>query len=107
MAKREMATFGIKELVEDIRTDEDLGDLIRTKKDTAAIIKAVFDYMTDRLVRGEQGRIPDFGIFTPVEREARIAHDPRNPGTKIEVPAKTTITFKLSSGLKNQMPDCF
>jgi len=46
--------------------------------------------------------IPEFGVFTKVQRKARTARNPRT-GETVEVPEKTTVKFKPSQYLKDML----
>jgi len=100
-----MDIVGIAELTELVQTELTESGIKCTKKDTKTMIQAVFNVTASLLAEDKvQVRIPDFGSFTPTQRAARTAHDPRNPGTKIDVPEKVVVTFKMSKSLKDQLP---
>lgn len=70
-----------------------------TLKEAADQLVAVVDLLTEVLSRKENISIFGFGVFSVVERKARMG---KNPGTgeDIEIPAKNAITFKPAKALK-------
>ena len=73
-----------------------------SKKDSARVLNAAIDAITEALVKGEKVQISGFGIFETKNREARIG---RNPHTKetIEIPATRVPGFKASKALKDSV----
>lgn len=67
-------------------------------KATKALVKTnvdyAFDYIANRLAKGQRFRIPGFGTFSVVERKARMG---RNPKTG------AAIKFKASSALRERL----
>ncbi len=85
------------ELVADVaeRTGE-------SKMRAEEIVNAVFEAMTDALKRGDDIRLPAFGVFDVKETAARIA---RNPQTKeeVKVPAGKKARFRAGKALKDAL----
>ena len=69
------------------------------KAKAADAVSVLVALMTDTLIRGEQVRITDFGMFEIRERAARTGHNPQT-GETIEIPALKTVGFKASKKLK-------
>lgn len=71
-----------------------------TKKDTEKAINALFDTVSDTLVKGEKVQLVGFGSFEVKPRAARIG---RNPKTKesIQIPASKSPIFKAGKALKD------
>jgi DNA-binding protein HU-beta len=65
-------------------------------------VNAVFDAVTSALKRGEDIRLPNFGVFDVKETAQRTA---RNPQTKAEVivPAGKKARFKPGKALKEAL----
>ena len=65
-------------------------------------VNAVFDALTSALKRGDDVRLPSFGVFDVKETAARMA---RNPQTKEEVavPAGRKARFKPGKALKEAL----
>ena len=74
-----------------------------TKADTGKMMEAFIAVVQKELIQGEKVRLDGIGIFTPVTRAARKAHNPQNPTQKIDVPAKKTVTFKPALDLRRDM----
>lgn len=85
------------ELVADVaeRTGE-------SKMRAEELVNAVFEAMTDALKRGDDIRLPAFGVFDVKETAARIA---RNPQTKeeVKVPAGKKARFRAGKALKDAL----
>jgi DNA-binding protein HU-beta len=58
--------------------------------------------VTDSLRRGEQVRIVGFGVFTPVDRAAGIARNPRT-GAKVKKPASKSARFRVGDALRSAL----
>lgn len=75
-----------------------------TKKDTAVIVDAVFDVITDALVDGEEVKIANFGKFRIREVAERAGHNPQTQ-ERIVIPAYRTPAFKASSALRTAIKE--
>ena len=73
-----------------------------TKKDSDAVISAVFGVIEETLAQGEKVQLVGFGSFEVKQREARIG---RNPKTKesISIPASKSPIFKAGKALKESV----
>jgi DNA-binding protein HU-beta len=82
------------ELVSDVA--ERMSD---SKMKAEEAVNAVFDAITDALKKGQDVRLPNFGVFDVKETAARVA---RNPQTKeeVQVPAGKKARFKPGKALK-------
>jgi integration host factor subunit alpha len=69
------------------------------RADALAIAAAVLTTMSEAIIRGEQVKISNFGIFNTHQKGARIG---RNPNTMEEavIPARTVVLFKASPKLR-------
>lgn len=72
-----------------------------TKKDTEAVINAVFDTIEDTLVAGDKVQLIGFGSFETRERKARQGRNPRKPEEVIKIPASKAPVFKAGKALKD------
>jgi DNA-binding protein HU-beta len=65
-------------------------------------VNAVFDAITRALKKGEEVRLPAFGVFDVKETAARVA---RNPQTmqEVQVPAGRKARFKPGKALKDAL----
>lgn len=71
-----------------------------TKSAAEVAVKSVFDSIATALKNGDSLTLVGFGTFSIAERAAREAHNPKNPGEKIKLPARKVPKFKPSSALK-------
>jgi DNA-binding protein HU-beta len=85
------------ELVADVA--ERMGE---SKLKAEEAVNAVFEAVTSALKRGDDVRLPSFGVFDVKETAARMA---RNPQTKEEVPvpAGRKARFKPGKALKEAL----
>lgn len=66
---------------------------------TACVIDAILDQITQALQRGESVTLTGFGSFIPRRRNARTGRNPRT-GAALEIPAHTTVLFRPGKQLK-------
>ena len=71
-----------------------------TKKETEAVLTAVFDTMSKAVREEKRFSYPGFGTFTVKERAARQGRNPRT-GEAIDVKPSRTVGFKAAPALKN------
>jgi DNA-binding protein HU-beta len=73
-----------------------------TKAEAEKNFNAVFEFITELLIQGEEVAISGFGKFVAQGKSARKG---RNPGTgkEIDIPAKTVPVFKAASQLKDKI----
>lgn len=83
------------ELVADVA--ERMGD---SKMKAEEAVNAVFDAMTAALKRGDDIRLPAFGVFDIKETAARTARNPQT-GEEVAVPAGKKARFKPGKALKD------
>ena len=86
-----------KELVDIVSQKKDL-----TKKDAEAALNAFTSVVTDTLVKGDKVPLVGFGTFDISKRAAREGRNPRT-GETINVPARTAVTIKAGSKLKDAL----
>ena len=67
-----------------------------TKKDSAAVVDAFVDVITEALKKGEEVQFTGFGKFYVQQREARQGI---NPQTKAKIKIAATKVPKFSAGL--------
>jgi DNA-binding protein HU-beta len=65
-------------------------------------IDAVFDVLTAALKKGDEVRIPNFGVFKVVETAARKARNPQT-GAEVKVPAGRRARFQAGKALKEAL----
>ena len=71
-----------------------------TKADAARALEAVTDSITETLANGEKVSLVGFGTFATSKREAREGRNPKT-GETVEISARTAVTFKAGSKLKD------
>lgn len=71
-----------------------------TKADAARALDAFCDVITEALKAGDKVSLVGFGTYGTSERAAREGRNPRT-GETVEIPARTAVTFKAGSKLKN------
>ena len=73
-----------------------------SKKDTEAVVEAMFATVSRQVREGKRFAYPGFGTFKVQERAARTG---RHPGTgeEIQVKASRTVNFKPAPGLKQSL----
>ena len=73
-----------------------------TKKDTEALVGAMFAAVGEAVREEKRFAWPGFGTFTVRERSARRGRNPRT-GEPLEVAASRTVGFKPAPGLKERL----
>lgn len=63
-------------------------------------VQAVLDEISDTLKGGGDVQFAGFGKFSVAHRAARTGVNPRNPGAKIQIPARTVPKFSPGAVLK-------
>ena len=61
-------------------------------------VETFMDIILESLGKGERIEIRDFGVFQIIERNARMARNPRT-GVKVHVGTKRTVKFKTGKSL--------
>jgi DNA-binding protein HU-beta len=65
-------------------------------------VNAVFDAITSALKKGDDVRLPAFGVFDVKETAARTARNPQT-GAEVKVPAGKKARFKPGKALKETL----
>lgn len=97
-----MTTVTKRDLVERIANSRP--DL--KKNDISDIVGAFMSAIGDALVKDERIELRDFGVFTPKERKARKARNPKT-GAPVDVPATKVCSFKVGKELKQRLADSY
>jgi len=90
-----MATITKREIAE--RNAKQTG---QTQVVTKDVVQRFLDEIVGELAKGNKLEFRDFGIFEVVHRRARNGRNPRT-GTKVFVPAKRVVSFKMGRHMKN------
>ena len=73
-----------------------------SKRQSAAVVEAVFDSMIRAFEQGSDVKIVGFGHFKLRKKASRKGRNPQT-GNEIEITARRVLTFKPSKGLKAQV----
>jgi integration host factor subunit alpha len=70
-----------------------------SKRQSSAVVEAVFDEMLKSFAQGNDVKIVGFGHFRLRKKSSRKGRNPQT-GDEIEITARRVLTFKPSKGLK-------
>jgi DNA-binding protein HU-beta len=87
------------ELIDSVKSNGPEG---LTKKDTSAIVEAVFETLRTAITNEGRFSYPGFGTFTVKSRKSRDGRTPRT-GDPISIPASKTVGFKPAPAFKNAL----
>jgi DNA-binding protein HU-beta len=71
-----------------------------TKADAARALDATMESVTEALKKGDKVSLVGFGTFATSKRDAREGRNPRT-GETVKIAARTAVTFKAGSKLKD------
>lgn len=71
----------------------------KAKSETAEVVDAIFDTITQTMIKGDSVNISGFGVFRISNRKAREGINPRT-GEKIHIAAKKAPKFRAGKTLK-------
>lgn len=71
----------------------------KPKSETAETVDAIFDTITQTMIKGDSVNISGFGVFRVSNRKAREGINPRT-GEKIHIAAKKAPKFRAGKTLK-------
>ena len=70
-----------------------------SRNESAQLVEAVLQHMSDALVAGEQVKISSFGTFSVRDKTARVGRNPKT-GEDIPISARRVVTFRPGQKLK-------
>jgi DNA-binding protein HU-beta len=73
------------------------------KKNITPVVEAIFELITESLVRGEKCTFVGFGVFEVRDRAAREGRNPQDPSKIVKIPAKRVPAFRPGKNLKEQV----
>ena len=73
-----------------------------SRNESAELVEAVLQHMSDALVRGEQVKISSFGTFSVRDKAARVGRNPKS-GDAVSLPAKYVPHFKPGKELRERV----
>ncbi len=71
-----------------------------SKKETAKVVDAFIDSISEALKSGDKVQLVGFGCFEVRERAAREGRNPQKPDEKIAIPATKVPVFKAGKVLR-------
>jgi nucleoid DNA-binding protein len=89
-----------KEIVQNIINSLDLPPFQTPQ--VKEIVQKTFDAITEIIVKEGRIELRNFGVFEVKERAAHKAHNPRT-GEKVNVPAKSVVTFKPGKEMEEKV----
>ena len=75
-----------------------------SRNESAQLVEAVLDQMSDALVSGEQVKISSFGTFSVRDKSARIGRNPKT-GEEVPINPRRVLTFRPSHLMKDRVAD--
>lgn len=73
-----------------------------SRNESAELVEAVLDEMSDALVRGEQVKISSFGTFSVRDKSARVGRNPKT-GQEVPIDPRRVLTFRPSHLMKDRV----
>lgn len=92
-----MKRIGFEDLVEKTAVTA-----VVSKEQARKVIKAYLEEVKLELCKGDTVALREFGTFNPIHRAERQGHNPTT-GEAITIPAKDTITFRISQKFKDML----
>jgi integration host factor subunit alpha len=88
-------------------TRMDLADAVHqevglSRNDSAALVEAVLQHISDALVRGESVKISSFGTFSVRDKAARVGRNPKT-GQEVPIHPRRVLTFRSSHLMKERI----
>lgn len=75
-----------------------------SRNESADLVEAVLQHMSDALVEGEQVKISSFGTFSVRDKSARIGRNPKT-GQEVPIQPRRVLTFRPSHLMKERVAD--
>jgi len=75
-----------------------------SRTESAALVEAVLDEISDSLVRGENVKLSSFGSFVVRAKNERIGRNPKT-GEEVPISPRRVMVFKPSNVLKQKIND--
>ena len=73
-----------------------------SRNESAELVEAVLQHMSDALVEGEQVMISSFGTFSVREKAARVGRNPKT-GEEVPIQPRRVLTFRPSHLMKDRV----
>jgi len=89
-----MAKLTKRDLV--VRISDELG--LQQNK-VSAIIEKTFENIADYLANGGEVELRTFGVFQVRLTKRRVGRNPKQPGSRYEIPERAQVKFKMGKAL--------
>ena len=73
-----------------------------SRNESAQLVEAVIQYMSDALVEGEQVKISSFGTFSVRSKAERLGRNPKT-GEEVPIEPRRVLTFRPSHIMKERV----
>ncbi|SHI31117.1 integration host factor subunit alpha [Wenxinia saemankumensis] len=73
-----------------------------SRNESAELVEAVLQHISDALVQGEQVKISSFGTFSTREKSARVGRNPKT-GEEVPISPRRVLTFRPSHLTKERV----
>ena len=73
-----------------------------SRNESAQLVEAVLEHMSDALVAGEQVKISSFGTFSVRDKSARVGRNPKT-GEEVPINPRRVLTFRPSHLMKDRV----
>jgi integration host factor subunit alpha len=88
-------------------TRADLADVIHrdigvSRQESAQLVEAVLDMISDTLVKGETVKLSSFGSFQLRDKNGRVGRNPKT-GEEVPIDPRRVLVFKPSQVLKERI----
>ena len=75
-----------------------------SRNESAQLVEAVLEHMSDALVGGEQVKISSFGTFSVRDKTARVGRNPKT-GEEVPINPRRVLTFRPSHLMKDRVAE--
>ncbi len=75
-----------------------------SRNESAQLVEAVIQYMSDALVAGEQVKISSFGTFSVRAKKQRMGRNPKT-GEEVPISPRRVLSFRPSHLMKERVAD--
>ena len=75
-----------------------------SRNESAQLVEAVLEHMSDALVDGEQVKISSFGTFSVRDKTARVGRNPKT-GEEVPINPRRVLTFRPSHLMKDRVAE--
>lgn len=94
-------------MVDKTLTRMDLADAVHSqvglsRNESADLVEAVLEHVSDALVVGEAVKISSFGTFSVREKAARVGRNPKT-GQEVPIHPRRVLTFRPSHLMKDKV----